>query len=232
MPEITLEDLELESGFADDFDAVVTHAHFEVNEEYAARSGTEDPLLVLTLKSPQLENEIDSTGFSCGSAKRWQIERNGKEIVSETHPESHQFNMNANAGKLIARLITLGSKEFFLGRKAYMTQGEFYEGINCHWKREALPTVSGGSSDVLMPNLWLGAVKPVAEGDGVNPELVAQVVELASGKSPKELKSAVIKQVDKKSEGYKVFIQSVLSGTLFSKLEEDAKLVEVDGKYV
>lgn len=238
MSKVTRDDMALESGLADDIDAAIAEAYFEVKAEYAAKSGTSDPMLMLRLESPDLDQPMEQ-GWSCGGAKQWEITKGGKEIISAVKPEGHQYNVNARAGKLVARMFELvggGDKtkgqDFFLKRDKYMTQGEFYENLSFHWKREGMATVSGGTSQVLMPNAFLGEAKSTkaAKKEEANPELIEKFIALANGKTLKELKISAIKEF--KGPEYSTFIKTVLNGELIEELEAQDKIAEVDDKFV
>lgn len=205
------EDMELESGLADDFDATITSASFGFDERYAAKisgGGEPDPMLTLVLEGPTLEQSVTQR-YATGAAKQWQISQDGREVVSGKDPNSRRFNENSRAGQLVKRLITLAGggdvakgQEFFVKKDFYMTQGGFYEGLTCHWKRETLPVVGGGNSNVLLPTAILSSAAPAAGGasgaSGINPDWIEAVVKLAEGKTEKELRLAFIKDASVK----------------------------------
>jgi len=243
MPRTTREDFELETGLADDFDGLIVGAYFGVKSEYAAIAGTSDPMIMLQLENPEFEQPVEQ-GWACGGAKQWEIGEGGKEIVSGTRPESHRFNMNSRAGKLVTAMFELvggGNKvkgqEFFQKRDKFMTESGFYTDLNFHWKRVPMTTVSGESRDVLMPNAYLGEVKTAAKATAptkeVSGDLVDKVIALAEGKTARELKQTVVKELDKAAPGYKEIIALVLSGKLIEDLKAQDKLTEgPDGKFI
>ena len=241
MEKVTLEDMELETGLADDFDGAITDACFEVREQYAAISGTQDPMLILTLESPELDSSAE-TAFYTGAAKQWEIGKGGQEITSAKNPDSHRFNMNSRAGTLVSRMFQLvgeGDKkkgqEFFLAKGHYMTEAPFYTGLSFHWKREKMSTVGGETRDVLMPNAFLGEVKRAPKGKTavaeVSEEDIVRIQVLAEGKTERELKSACLKELDLKDN--KVLMNKIFNKGLLKNLEAEGKLtVGPDGKYV
>ena len=242
--QVTREDLELESGLADDFDGAIVEARFGVREEYAAIAGVADPMIMLTIESPELPQPIEQ-GWSCGAAKKWEAGVGGKNIVSGAKPDSKKFNVNARAGALVMRMFELvgngnreKGQEFFLKRGYPMTDAQFYMGLDYHWKREPMSTVSGESRDVLMPNAYLGEVKAKAakaatEKGEYAPELVDKLVELAEGRTARELKSEAVKTLDKSATGYAAFIKAVVSGEVIEELKAQDKLIEgPDSKFV
>jgi len=238
-----MEDMELESGLADDFDGVIVDTRFDMpREEYTAKAGSSDPWLILTLESPELDTPQEQ-GYSTGSAKQWQIGKGGQEITSARNPDSHRFNMNSRAGMLVSRIFQLvgegdrkKGQEFFLSRGYYMTEAPFHTGLNFHWKRESLPVVGGGTSEALMPNAYLGEAKGVATptraaAAEVSDEDVVRIQALAEGKAERELKSACLKESDLKDN--KALMNMIFNKGLLKNLEAEGKLtVGPDGKYV
>ena len=234
MPKVKQEDLDTETGLADDFDAAITDAWFDVpRAEYAARSGTKDPMLMLHLEGPDLEKPIDQP-FSIGAAKQWQLTRNGKEVVSGKNPDAHSFTKGSRGGDLVDRMLTLvggGDKakgqKFFLGRDRYMTESEFYSGLNFHWKREEKSTVGGEKRDVLMPVVFHGEATGAAKAPTAAPsdEKVAKIIELAEGKTDRELRQAVLNAF----KGDDAFLNEVFTKDLVGKLVEQGKLTKGPG---
>ena len=241
----TREDYELETGLADDFDGVIADCFFEVNPQYSEISGTTDPMLTLVIESPDLEQPAE-TRYSCGGAKQWQIGRGGQEITSAKAPDSHRFNMNSRAGVLVSRLFTLvgngnraKGQDFFIARDRYMTEGTFYTGLNCHWKREPLKTVGGETRDVLMPDKYLGEVSSdkgvsrAAAGVAVAPtdDLDEIVVGMVAGKTDREVKMTAMKE--DKLKGNDAYMKELISGPKLKQLEDAGKIGKgPDGKYI
>ena len=238
----TREDYELETGLADDFDGVIIDGFFEVNPQYSEISGTTDPMLTLAIESPDLEQPAE-TRYSCGGAKQWQIGRGGQEITSARNPDSHRFNMSSRAGVLVSRLFSLvgnGDKakgqDFFIARDRYMTEGAFYIGLNCHWKREPLKTVGGEPRDVLMPDKYLGEVSPGKKAASTVAEAPTEdlddiVIGLASGKTEREVKMKAMKE--DKLKANEVYMRELISGNKLEQLEDAGKIAKgPDGKFI
>lgn len=252
----TMEDMGLDSGLADDFDGAIASAFFEVNTQYAEIAGVQDPMLTLVLDSPDFEDSAEQR-YSCGAAKQWQIGRGGQEITSAKTPNSHRFNMSSRAGGLVSRMFELignGDKakgqEFFVARDRYMTEGEFYNGLNFHWKREPMKTVSGESRDILMPMTYLGEVAPGNTSPSaksstaptvstaststtvVADDLDAIVIGIASGKDARGVKIAAMKE--EKLKANDAYMKDLISGSKLADLEKAGKLTKgPDGeKYI
>ena len=240
----TREDFDLETGLADDFDGAISEAYFEVNPQYAEISGTTDPMLALVLESPGFDQPVE-TRYSTGGAKQWQTGRGGQEITSAKSPDSHRYNMNSRAGVLVSRMFELignGDKakgqEFFLRRDHYMTEGAFYIGLNFHWKREKLPTVGGEPKDILMPNKYFGEVslgkKATAVAGAPTDDLDALdtiVIDLASGKTEREVKVAAMKNEQLKAND--TYMKELISGPKLKQLEDAGKLTKgPEGKFI
>lgn len=247
---VTKEDFELEEGLVDDFDGTIVEAKFGENEEYAAISGSSDPMLILTIESPDVSTPI-SQSYSTGASKRWSITDRGRGIESEAKPESVRFNKNARAGQLVAAMVLAAGggdlnkgQEFFMKRGHVMVDAAFYEGLNFHWNRQDLSTVGGETRSVLLPSAFLGEVggaapakkgasaakaAPAAKASELPQDLIDQVVELADGKTLVELKKEVVKTLDKKNPGYNAVVREVLSGKLTEKLCDDGILFVGEG---
>jgi len=240
MSPVRREDFELESGLADDFDATIVSASFGFDERYAAAmsGGNPDPLLILTLEGPKLESP-QTPKFATGAAKQWQATADGKEVISGKDPNSHRFNENSRSGQLVARLIDLAGKgdkakgqEFFIARGFLMTQAGFFEGLTCHWKREKKTTVTGEERDVLLPNAMLeGVVGSAVKPSGINPDWVGAIVGIASGKTDRELRLALLK--DPATKDNNDLKQAVFNKNLLGDLVKEGFLtLGPDGKYV
>lgn len=196
-----MEDMELESGLADDVDMSISDSYFgEPPEAYVLKSGSTEPWLYLDLDGSELPQPI-TQGYSCGTG--WEIGKGGKELTSKTNPNKHRFNMNSRAGSLVNRMFeTVGQgnkkvgQEFFLARKHYMTEAAFYPGLSFHMKRESLPIPGGGTSDSMLPSAFLGEGASVATAStaaAVSDEALVALKALAKGKDETELKQAIIK---------------------------------------
>ena len=227
----TRQDMELESGLADDFDGVISHAYFGIKERYDAIAGTSEPKLVFALDGEELE-QPQEVAYNTGAAKQWEVVRDGAEIVSGKNPDAHAFNMNSRAGGVVARMFNLvgagdraKGQDFFVARGHYMTQAAFYDGLKFHWKREEMTTVGGDKKQVLMPVSYLGEVAAKGKKDGVIPtEAIDKIVALADGKTEKELKQAIVKDpVLSKVAG---LVNQVLNKGLLKTLETENKLTK------
>ena len=248
----TREDYNLETGLADDFDGAITDAFFEVNVRYAEVSGTADPMLTIVIETDSIEQPVENR-YSCGGAKKWQISRNGKEVISGKNPDSHGFVRTSRAGAMVDRMFELvggGNKEkgvaFFQARDRYMTEGEFYTDLNFHWKREPMKVVgSSDTRDILMPSVFLGEVgkKTVSAKTGIttttttttaatsDDELDNILIELVSGKTEKEVKVAATR--NDKLRASTDYMRNLISGTKLTDLEKSGKIGKgPDGKYI
>ena len=237
------EDWELESGLADDFDGTIVDSWFEINKDYVLKAGKEIPMLYLRIETPDLDQAV-SQGWSCGEAKQWEIAGGDKSITSRTRPDSKVFNMNARAGQLVGRMISLigdgdkGKGQDFFSKRGFMTEAATYVGLNFHWNREKLPTVGEGApSEVLLPTAYLGEVVGAAKAtaakaaaaDGDFTEHYTALIELAIGLTPAELKRALLSSELKEVPG---LMPQIFNKGLLDKLEAEG-LLEKDaaGKY-
>ena len=243
MAKLKPEDLEPTTGLADNFVGTITGAYFEVKESYAARSGTNDPMLNLVLVGPDIQGGMEQ-GYSIGTG--WEVVRDGLEVVSTRDPDVHRWNRNTRSMALVGRMMTLvgggdraKGQEFFREKDIYMTEAEFYQGLTFRWRRESLPTADGGTSDVLLPvqliSEGLGAPKPGATKPGapkpksiVSDDDLAQLVELAQGKTEREIKIALTRTPGVSD----VLKDAVFNKGLLKSLEEQGTLArEPGGKF-
>lgn len=248
MPKLTREHFTTDtSGLLDDFDGVITGGYFGVKKEYADKvAGTEPPVMhLLVIETAELEKPIEQ-GYSVGSAKGWQVADGGSRVVSAKNPDLHVFHYLSRAGMLFDRICTLvgeGDKvkgqDFFIGRGHMMTDGDIYMGLNFHWKRESMKTVEEGkTSDVLLPAVYLGEAKggSVAGVTTVEEDaaLDAIVVEIATGKTERELKIVAMKhKVLGEKDKHIAYMRTLVSGPKLADLERDGKLTKgPDGKYI
>ena len=229
MPKIRDEDLELESGFADDFDAAIVSARFGVREEYAKTSGSLDPMLILVLQGPELEQPLEQV-YSIGGAKGWKAVKDGQEVISEKRPDTHKWNMSSRAGTLVKRLFELigdgdlkKGQAFFKARDCYMTDAAFYTSLNCHWKREKMTTVGGEEREVLLPVAYLGEAKPLLQAPGIE-DATDKLVILAIGKTDRELKSALLADAELKEK--KNLLNDVFNKKLLERLEAEGRVAK------
>jgi hypothetical protein len=250
MPKVRPEDMDLDSGLADDFDSVILDAYFGVKADYDAVVGTSVPMLILCHENPNDPAKPFEQAYSLGAAKQWAIVKDGKEVVSDKSPDSHKFNMNSRAGEVVGRLFELAGKgnkgegqKVFVGRDYYMTESSFYIGADCHWKREKRSTVGGGTSDVLLPTEFrgfktvatgtAGKASPKAAGKAVAVEASEQdteiITKLAEGKDERGLKQACLKEF----KGRNDLLNLIINKGLLAELEKDGKLVKgPDGRFV
>jgi len=241
--ELRDEDFELGSGLMDDFDATITDAWFAPpRQEYSEKAGGEStPFLHLKLEGPDLDQPMTEMK-STGSAKGWQIQREGLEIVSAKSPNLHQFVQSSRAGELVNRIIALAGKgdkakgvQVMKSRGYLMTEAEFYTGLSFHWEREQMATVGGETRDVLMPTALLdigdaSVATAVASEPAFSDEDTEALVALASGKTEQQLKQQVMRS---ELKGNKELLNAVFNKNLLKTLEENGTLTRgPDGKYI
>lgn len=232
---LTRDDMELGTGLADDFDGTIVDAWFEVKEKYAEIAGASDPMLILSIDSPESEKPIE-TAYSTGAAKQWEIGRGGKEITSMKSPDVHRFTMSARAGELVGRLFELvgegdraKGQDFFARRGYWMSEAEFYPGLSFHWKREPKKTVSGEERNILMPTVFLGEAKVKAKKAVASEEDIERIVILSKGKTEDELKRAILK--DKELKDNKPLMNEVFKDFLTILEKEDRLTKDPSGRY-
>ena len=244
--EMRPEDFDTPTGFQDDFDAKVVEAWFgPPSAEYQDKAATDakDPVLHLKLDEGDLEKPIEQS-WSAGSARQWQVERDGAEVVSGKNPDFKNFVSTSRAAELVNRIIALAGEgdrkkgvEIVQGRGYYMTEAEFYLGIDAHWEQVEMETVAGEKRNVLMPTVLHGfgegggsATPGTPEGPGYTEEEVAKLLELASGKTEVQLKQGIMRSGLK---GAKVLLDAVFNGDLLETLEKEEKLTKgPDGAYI
>ena len=233
-------------GLFDDFDSPILSAFFGENprEEYKAKASDSIGILI----------ELDSGGekpitqwYSIGGTDQWQILNNGAEVVRTKNPDKHAFHQKAKAYALVEKMITLvGDRDkvkgmdYFISKKdAYMTQNNFYTGLNFHWKQQDYSYTNPETKEVvkttgLFPDKFLGEATVTAKAAATpvpTDELDTIVVELSEGKDTRGLKQAVIR--DDRFKGKDAFVQSVVNGSKIDQLEKVGKITKgPDGKYV
>lgn len=228
-------------GAFDDIDATIIAARFgEPPEAYQAKAtitgATAEPMLYVTLESPTLEYPFEQ-GYSCGG--QWEIAGGGKEVINTKDPDEVRFTESSRAGLLASRVATIisnggGEDGFsFMAKRGRMTQAESYVGLNFHWKQEARETRQGQSSNVLLPSKFLGTSEKAPEdtpATGITDEDIAEIIELSSDKTEKELKAAILKhETLSKNNTLKT---AVFNKGLLAKLVSDGKLTVFEDKYV
>jgi len=228
-------------GLFDDFDSPIISAKFgpNPNAEYTAK--VKDNI--------GLEIELDSGGerpivqwYSIGNIDQWNSEKDGAEVVRTKNPERHAFHQKTKAYALVEKMIQhVGGGDMkkgmdvFLKRDKFMTQAEFYLGLEFHWKQQDIENpVTKEKSQVLLPDKFLGEVKYEAKkgpAAGESSELDAFVVELSEGKNAREIKQAVLK--DARFAGKDAYIASIVNGTKLTELEKAGSITKgPDGKYI
>lgn len=246
---LTRDDFIPEEGLFDDADATITDVLFGPTEKYVTNTGEKPNLLNLVLEDELLEKPI-TQGYSLGGAMLWQTTQDGSEVVSGKKPNAHAFMKSSRAYSLVESIFkAIGNGEVAKGqedliqRGFYMTQRGFYVGIRCHWKRIKLPQVTGGESDVLLAEKFLGFVDlgniavtqpgtvtaPSANGnvDG----FIDQIVAMAQGKDERGLKMAIMNNATLKANT--VVTAAVFNKGLLKDLVQKGKLaIGPDGKFI
>ena len=236
-------------GFLDNVPGDVTDATFEIaSGKYADQvmlggSEAKPPVvLTLTIESPDLERPAEQS-FSVGSPVVWDIIDGGKGIRNIGNPDKHAFRKGSMAGALVtamAEAIGGGDPdkgwEFFAKRGHYMTSADFYCGLAWHWEVKEIKRDIGGKQVTSRPPLpakYLGESSkaesaPVADAG----ELDKLLVENASGKTDKELKSWAIRNPGIKASD--TYTKAVISGSKLKELEDKGDLVKDPdtGKYL
>jgi len=240
------EDFDTPAGFADDFDAEIVDAWFaSPKTEYQEKveGGANDPVLNLKLEGPDLDKPIDQF-WSIGAKRLWQVTRDGKEIVSGKNADIRNFVSTSRAGELVNRILALAGGgdrakgvEIIQARGYYMTEAEFYIGINAHWEQVEMTTVSGEKRDVLMPTALISFGDGTSSATGSEPggaeftdEEIGKLAELASGKTEQQLKQGIMRS---ELKGNKALLNAVFNKELLAQLEAAEKLTKgPDGAYI
>ena len=229
-------DYELETGLFGGGEAAIVDAYFEPNPriEYQQVAGS-DPGLTLILQSTELENPIEQW-YSCGGKKQWQVGRGGSEINSAVNPDSHRFNMNSKAGILVTRMFEAiggGDKakgqDFFLKRDRYMTEAEFYTGLNFVWEQKSTSYNIDGQikeGTLIVPAKYLGEVAPgkkeAAVAEAPTGDLDTIVIGMVSGLTEREVKMAAMKvKALKENDAY---MKELISGSKLKNLEDAGRI--------
>ena len=236
MPKLKEGDLEPESGLADDVDAAIVSVRFDVRREYEEKSGSSDPMLLLMLQGPELDQPIEQA-YSIGGVKRWEAQSGGRVVVSAKQPDSHRWNAKSRAGELVERMFALigggdrkKGQEFFRARDHYMTEADFYTGLNFHWKREKKSTVGGEEREILMPVAYLGEVKATAGVAAPSlSDATDKLVVLAVGKTEREVKAALLKEPDLRDNT--ALLNEVFNKNLLGRLEVEGRLAKEGDKF-
>lgn len=241
-------------AFLDDVDGDITDTEFHIaTGDYADKilmgGGDAKPSLgvTLTIESPELERPA-SQFYSIGSADLWEIADDGKSITNTKNPGRHSFRKGSIAWVLVEAMflaagdgdISKGQDIIGINRDKYMTQADFYTGTSWHWVAKPITSNIAGktvSSNPRVPEKFLGETKPagkeaapVAEVKDEN--LDAIIIEKATGKTERELKSFAVRNSDIKAND--AYMKAIVSGKKLKELE-DAGLLTKDpdtGTYI
>ena len=237
-------------GFLDNVQGDVTDASFEIaSGKYADQvmlggADAKPPVvLTLTVESPDLERPAEQS-FSVGSPDIWEIVDNGKGVKNIGSADKHVFRKGCMAGALVnAMMESAGDgdfakgQEFFVKRGHYMTSADFFTGLSWHWEVKEITRDIGGKTVTSRPPLPVKYLGEVGTAAGSAPaidtaELDKLLVENASGKDDKELKSWAIRNASIKSSD--PYTKSVISGKKLKELEDKGDLVKDPdtGKYL
>ena len=233
-------------GLFDDYDSAVLEASFSGNPnlEYVAKAG-EGLGIVLTMDSGG-DKPIQQF-YSIGGKDQWQVLNNGREVVRVKNPDKHAFHAKSRASGLVEAMIMAVGKgnrdagvEFFLKRDRFMTQADFYMGMNFHWKQQEWKYTNPETKEEvkttgLFPDAYLGEATvetsskaPTAQ---VASNLDAIVVELASGKNVRELKQAVVR--DERFKGQDAYVRELVNGPKIEQMEKAGQLtMGPDKRYI
>ncbi len=248
----TREDFEPDAGIFDDFDGEIIDAYFgpNPNENYAAKSGKAGLGLTLVTESSTSEKPLENW-YSVGNDELWQVSRDSRDIVNVKNENTHRFTAGSKAGSLVlsmAEAIGNGDKtsgqDLFVKRGFPMTSASFFIGLKFHFKSREFKTPQGNSTTLLAATKFLGEVetagkasaKPKVEAAGQASgaswdALDVILIDMASGKSEKDLKKAAIGNADLKADP--AYIKAVVNGGRIKELIDSAKLfVDADGNFV
>lgn len=222
-------------GLFDDFDSPVTKAYFgSAPAKYAEKMGGEGIGIYLTFDQTYQDKGVEKNVeqfYSIGNVKNWEIKNDGAEVINTKDENKHQFNQNTNAWALVEKMVThVGEGDFkkgqetFIARDKYMTEAAFYLGLTYHWKQQkVMNPVQKTEHDVLLPDKFIGEVKPEAKATAkaaASADLDAKLVELAHGKTVKEVKSASTKEF----KGNSPYIREIINGKKLKELEDAGEL--------
>jgi hypothetical protein len=147
------EDWETTTGFADDFDFVVTGARFGFIKEYM---GGTVPLLIWEGHSPD-DDSVTEVSFPIGSG--WEVKDNGRRVQHESGKK--KFVRNSIVGHLIRRVVDDLKVESILDGSP--TDAQVWVGLGFHMKREKIvypglkkDDKDGVETERLMPVAFLG----------------------------------------------------------------------------
>ena len=229
-------------GFLDGVDGEIVDARFDIaSGDYADKvmlggGGAQPPVVIqLTVESPSLERPAMQS-YSVGSQDIWEIVDDGKRIQNIKNPDRHAFRSGSRAYALVEAMLTaIGDGDLGKGQdiaakqdRPYMNDAAFYTGFNFYWETQSLSTVGGGKTSVPLPSKFLGEAKKVAPKGGTTAPIVSNdaldkiLVDNASGKSEKELKSFAVRNPEIKKDD--AFMKAVVSGKKLRELENAGTL--------
>lgn len=241
-------------GFLDNVSGEIIKATFELaSGKYADQimmgggNAKLPVMLTITVDSPDLEKPAVQS-YSVGGSDIWDIVGDGKSIVNIKTPEKRSFRKGSMAWRIVEAMMEAAGEgdidkgqAYFIGRGHYMTDAAFFTGLNWQWEVKEIKIEIGAGpnkkeiiSRPPLPAKFLGetgkaapagkatktAAAPVAGAEGLDKILV----ENASGKSEKELKTFAVHNAEiKKNDGY---IKGVVSGKHLRELEAAGTLVK------
>ena len=121
-------------------------------------------------------------------------------------------------------------QEAFVKRDKYMTDSAFYTGFSFHWAVQTLGTVGESTSDVPLPDKFLGETTVRGKRTAAvaastdNPELDMILIENAAGKTDRELKSFAVKNEEIKANT--PYLTAVVSGKKLKEMENAGTLTK------
>lgn len=254
MTPITAQDLLPELGGYDDFSGKIVDAWFESPEQYTAKAGSAVVHLKCLVDAEGFEEPVSLGGFSCGSADKWEIGKEGKELIPQKGKP--KFNAKSNAGIFVDALFKVAGEgdagvgaNKLIPRGFLTTQAEFYIGLESHWVKKAFKNPTDPTREITIqlpteyvnipeagaapaPTVKKESVKAAAKSVAtVAPEDLQKLKDLASGKDDKTFKKAVLADAGFKIN--KALMNEIFSNDLIKKLEDSGELVkDPTGKYV
>ena len=138
---VTAEDASPEEGFQTDYRGKTIDAYFgSPPAQYTAQGFADDPWLWIVVEDEDGVVQRPE-GYTLGAGKKWQITRDGHEVISQKQPDSHRFNRSSKVISLVDAITDLagkgdkvaGEKAFLIDRHIFMTDAEAYIGIASHW---------------------------------------------------------------------------------------------------
>jgi len=240
VPEVRPDDLELEVSGFDDFAGPITDAYFDIIAEYAEKAGSDIVHLICEVAAEGFQKPPKLGGFSCGGADKWDIAKDGKELLPKKGKP--RFHANSNAGVFVSDILKMAGDgdikkgaEVLAKRGFLMTQAGFYIGLESRWVKRASPNPVDKSSTVSIQvpteYLILGDSKTIAtktvptavdEGFEISDEELGKIQEIAEGKTERELRQACIKVPELKLNT--ALMSQIYNKGLLKKLENEGRL--------